>query len=217
MEPPFWIERWRNNQIGFHQKDTNPFLIRHLNKLQRNHPKKILIPLCGKTLDISYLLEQGFQVIGVELSDKAVGQLFDQIGQSPQITDVSKTNNTPIIRQQIDGLTIFHANIFDLTADEIGNVDAIYDRAALVALPAEMRKRYTQHLLQLTGPVPQLLLTFEYDQTQIDGPPFSISTSEIENHYQRSYTIKKLESVPLEPGIKGKVKATENVWLLEPK
>ncbi len=96
----------------------------------------------------------------------------------------------------------------------IGSVDAIYDRAALVALPEEMRHRYTAHLMKITNKAPQLLICFEYDQTLMEGPPFSISDKEIDKHYSGSYNLTLILSADVSGGLKGKYLAKENVWLL---
>ena len=107
------------------------------------------------------------------------------------------------------------ARIFDLSGEVLGPVDAVYDRAALVALPEDMRRRYTAHLIEITDKAPQLLIAHQYDQNAMDGPPFSISDEEIEAHYRDHYDLAKLASVEVAGGLKGKCPARENVWLLQ--
>jgi len=112
-------------------------------------------------------------------------------------------------------LDIFVGDIFDITQSMLGNVDAIYDRAALVALPADMRGRYTQHLTTITNAAPQLLICFEYDQLLVDGPPFSVIADEVRRHYENHYELALLESVPEK--LKGQFDAAEATWLLRRK
>ena len=112
-------------------------------------------------------------------------------------------------------LDIFVGDIFKLTRKALGSIVAVFDRAALVALPEEMRVRYARHITEITGNAPQLLLTFEYDQAAMAGPPFSISDDEVERHYKDSYQITALASVDVAGGLKGKCAAKENVWLLK--
>jgi thiopurine S-methyltransferase len=218
MQPDFWYERWKSNQIGFHLPEANPLLVKHFSALnltpkipQKTSPR-VFLPLCGKTLDIAWLLAQGYQVVGAELSQIAVEDLFSQLNLTPNITQ--KSNLTHFSAANID---IFVGDIFKLTPEIFGMVDAIYDRAALVALPDEMRKAYTAHLLALTNKAPQLLICFEYDQNLHAGPPFSISADEVRKHYQTQHDLTLLSSKSMTDGLKGKFPATEQVWLLTPK
>ena len=104
---------------------------------------------------------------------------------------------------------------FDVTAEYLGHISAIYDRAALVALPVEIRARYTSHLMNITNTAPQLLVSYEYDQKLMDGPPFSLTEGEIKQHYGSKYELKVLESNFVSGGLKGKIKSTETAWLLQ--
>ncbi|MGB3620499.1 MAG: thiopurine S-methyltransferase, partial [Ketobacter sp.] len=102
----------------------------------------------------------------------------------------------------------------ELTGALLGPVDAIYDRAALVALPPAMRAQYSAHLIEITSSAPQLLITFEYDQDAIDGPPFSLDTEEINRQYADKYNLHAAQTRPVDGGLKGKIEATETAWLL---
>lgn len=215
MQPDFWHQRWQSNQIGFHLPEANPLLVQHFHALNLTPkiPQKtspcIFLPLCGKTLDIAWLLTQGYQVVGAELSQIAIEDLFKSLNLTPKITQ--KNQLTHYSAANID---IFVGDIFALTSDMLGEVDAIYDRAALVALPDEMRKSYTKHLLSLTNKAPQLLICFEYDQSIHAGPPFSINADEVKQHYQAHYALSLLATETMPDGLKGKFPATEQVWLL---
>lgn len=210
MDREFWLQKWRNNETGFHEEDANPNLTAHFPSLNLQANQRVFIPLCGKTLDISWLICRGYDVIGAELSDIAIKQLFEQLDVSPQITQIGH-----ITRYESHGVTIFGGDIFHLTSDIIGPIDAVYDRAALVALPSEMRATYTQHLIEITACAPQLLVTFNYDQTVMNGPPFSVPEDEVTSHYQGHYAVTSLDSHPI--NLKGKVTAQEQVWQLTPR
>lgn len=209
MEPHFWQARWANNQIGFHEGTTNAFLASHFDSLALEPEARIFVPLCGKTRDIAWLLSRGFKVAGAELSALAVEQLFAELEVTPTVTPAG-----PLTHYAAPDLDIFQGDIFTLTREMLGPVDAIYDRAALVALPTPMRERYARHLMALTGTAPMLLITFTYDQAALDGPPFCVPQEEIAAHYGAHYTITPQASELLAGGLKGKVEARENTWLL---
>lgn len=209
MDAHFWHQRWQKNEIGFHQSDADAQLVKHFPQLQLQTGNRIFLPLCGKTLDIAWMLDQGYRVAGAELSEMAIEHLFASLGIKPEITQTG-----PLQRYSGANIDIFVGNIFDLTPQLLGPVDATYDRAALVALPEDMRKKYTRHLITLTNKAPQLLLCFEYDQSLMDGPPFSITHEEVGNHYGQTYKITLLEHEALPQRVKGKVEAIGSVWHL---
>ena len=210
MDATFWHERWREKSIGFHNAEVNPLLVRYFSSLALSPGSRVFLPLCGKTRDIAWLLGQGFRVAGVELSEIAVSELFDELGVVPEREAVGE-----LMCFRVDGLAIFQGDIFDLDRETLGAVEAIYDRAALVALPESMRARYTQHLIQMSDAAPQLLINYDYDQSRMPGPPFSISDNELRRHYAGHYRLKSLYNEELEGGLKGQCPAREKVWLLQ--
>ena len=187
-------------------------LVKHFELLQIKDSARVFVPLCGKTIDIKWLLSQGYSVVGVELSPIAIQELFEELELQPQITPKGS-----LIHYQAPQLDLFEGDLFDLSPDLIGSVDAIYDRAALVALPLEMRIRYTQHLNYISRTAPQLLICFEYDQTLRQGPPFSITSQEVHTHYQEMYDLNLLDQSPLPNGLKGEIPADLYVWQLKPR
>lgn len=209
MDPQFWHDRWEANQIGFHKSEANPALIAHFHRLDLAPGARVFVPLCGKTKDIGWLLEQGMRVVGAELSEIAVAQLFRDMGVKP---DVIRHGAMQIYRGA--GAEVFVGDIFDLGAKDLGPVDAIYDRAALVALPPKMRAAYARHLLDITGAARQLTVTFEYDQSKMNGPPFSVPALEVLDHYGSSYAMQAVEAGPIEGGLKGEVAAEQTVWVM---
>jgi thiopurine S-methyltransferase len=210
MEHSFWHDRWQSGRIGFHENKPNPLLTSHFSALSVPENGRVFVPLCGKTLDIGWLLSRGCRVAGAELSELAIRQLFEELGVDPEITELEELK-----RYSADSIDIFVGDIFDLTAGVLGPVDAVFDRAALVALPAEMRAAYVPHIADITGRAPQLLVTFEYDQSRLDGPPFSIGSYEVKQRYGHSYALSTLARDHVAGGFKGQ-DVKERVWLLKP-
>ncbi|MDI4666852.1 thiopurine S-methyltransferase [Xanthobacter autotrophicus] len=210
MEPDFWHARWEGKLIGFHEGKANAFLVKHFSRLPVAPGARVFVPLCGKTRDIAWLLGEGFRVAGAELSRIAVEELFAELGVVPQVSAEGA-----LTRFSAPGLDIFQGDIFALTRDILGPVDAVWDRAALVALPKDMRARYAPHLVTLTDAAPQLLVCFVYDQSLVAGPPFSVAPDETRALYGADYMVAEIEAVPVAGGLKGQCPAMEHVWLLE--
>ena len=210
MDANFWHQKWQRNETAFHENKANSFLVKYFKELALPKGSRIFLPLCGKTLDIAWLLSQGYRVVGAELSELAISQLFEQLAIEPEVSEVGSLKH-----YRANNLDVLVGDIFEVTDSLLGEVDAIYDRAALVALPEAMRYQYTAHLLALTHRAPQLLICFEYDQSVIDGPPFSVSNEEVRKHYGEDYELSFMESIDVPGGLKGKCPAKEIVWLLK--
>ncbi|MBX2865726.1 MAG: thiopurine S-methyltransferase [Leptolyngbyaceae cyanobacterium MAG.088] len=210
MDKNFWRQKWKNNKIAFHKSEANPFLVQHFKELSLEKGSRVFVPLCGKTLDIAWLLAHGYRVAGAELVEMAIEQLFTELGVDPTISKADDVKH-----YSAENIDIFVGNIFDVSSTILGPVSAIYDRAALVALPDDMRKRYTAHLTKITNNAPQLLVSFDYDQTIMNGPPFSVSNEEVTQHYGNSYNLTLLSSTDIPGGLKGRCAAKTNVWLLQ--
>jgi len=208
MDIDFWKDKWEKNIIGFHLSEVNPLLVKYYEQLSLEKNARLFLPLCGKTKDISWLLSKGHSIVGVEFSELAIKQLFDELQVEPKITQ-----HEDLKLYSAQGLDIFVGDFFKLNTSLIGMVDAIYDRAALVALPSSIREKYSIHLKDITKEAPQLLVTFMYDQNLLKGPPFSVSNDEVYNHYEKQYNIVLLDN--LNEKFKGKIDAKESVWLLK--
>jgi len=209
MEHEFWHNKWKANEIGFHKDETNGYLKRHLKSLNLRPGAAIFVPLCGKTLDIAYLLSCGYQVVAAELNESAVIQLFENMTVTPEVTNLGSLKI-----YQAPGVSVFVGDVLELTEEQVGNIDAIYDRAALVALPHAMRQTYAQLLMRITKNTPQLLVAIEYDQSQYNGPPFAISEEIVHKLYAATYRCDLLERQPMEGGLKGQTDASEAIWIL---
>ena len=173
---------------------------------------RVFVPLCGKTLDIAWLLAQGHRVAGAELSEVAIRDLFEALGTKPSVSKIGSLKH-----YSATALDIFVGDIFDLTTEALGPVQVVFDRAALVALPAEMRTRYADHLATITQYARQMLITFEYDQDAMSGPPFSVPDPEVHQHYSEGFEIEKLSSADVDGGLKGICPALETLWAIRPK
>lgn len=215
MEADFWRAKWERGEIGFHGSTPNPLLLKHFPTLGLAPGARVFLPLCGKTLDIHWLLAQGFQVAGAELSALAVDQLFAELGVAPEITP-EITAEGPLLRHAAPGIVVHQGDIFALDAAALGPVDAVYDRAALVALPAVLRPRYAAHVAGIADEAPQLLIAYEYDQTAMDGPPFSVGAEEIRRLYDPRYQAACVETRPVAGGMRDGTAATESVWRMTP-
>ena len=210
METSFWHQKWERGDIAFHEDEANPLLIKHFEKLNLAKGCRVFLPLCGKTRDFVWLLACGYRVVGAELSELAINELFKELGLEPEISKVGK-----LARYRAKDIDIIVGDIFDVSAACLGPISAIYDRAALVALPACMRAQYASHLMHITDAAPQLLISYEYNQLLMDGPPFSVTEDEVKQHYGAAYQLKSVESKNVAGGLKGKVASTETAWLLQ--
>ncbi|KAB0463563.1 thiopurine S-methyltransferase [Vibrio kanaloae] len=172
--PEFWHNKWAANQIGFHLEDVNPLLIEFWEKTNPNYEKSVFVPLCGKSEDLIWLASKHEEVQGVELSQIAVRAFFSEHFYTPTVTQINGQHEL----YQFDELSVYTGDYF--TAP-IQPVDIIYDRASLVALPAEMRVQYVERLKHLLKPGGKMLLvTLDYDQNEMAGPPFSVPKLEID-------------------------------------
>lgn len=211
MEHDFWHNKWQSGQIGFHLPEANPLLINNFSALGLNNGDRVFVPLCGKTIDIHWLLNEGYSIVGAELNQLAIEQLFDELEINPTIQESGE-----LLHYSAPYIDVFVGDIFELTGGQLGKVDAVYDRAAFVALPSDLRKKYSEHLVSMTNKAPQLLVCFEYDQNLIPGPPFSTPKETVYENYAQHYTTRMVAQVSVDGGLKGKVAADELVWLLRP-
>lgn len=189
MEPDFWRARWAKNEIGFHQAGATPALVRHFAQLGPA-PQRVLVPLSGKTKDLRFLAEKGHHPIGVELVEDAVRAYYSE----EQIVPTRAEANS-YVRYDGGGVTTYAADFFALDWAAVGPIDAIFDRAAMVALPLALRARYVEQLLSLLRPGGRsLIVTFDHDMPS-EGPPFPISVADLSKTYQPHGQVQLLETV----------------------
>ncbi|MFJ3048157.1 thiopurine S-methyltransferase [Herbaspirillum chlorophenolicum] len=179
MEAEFWLERWREGRTHFHQSRVTPLLQKYRPALELPAGSTVLAPLCGKSLDMLWLAEQGHKVLGVELSQLAVEQFFAENQLSPQVHESVQGTH-----YSAGAIEIICGDIFKLDDATLAGCAGAYDRAALIALPPEMRGRYAQQVYgRLPAGARSILITLEYDQEQMDGPPFSVPEKEVLDIY----------------------------------
>lgn len=183
-----WHQRWDENRIGFHRLETNPNLDDHWSSLALANGAKVLVPLCGKSLDMHWLHAQGHTVVGIELVEKAVKQFF----QDASVTAAVKQKPTGT-KYSTENIHLYHADFFEVQPDE-APFDAWYDRAALVALPSSMRQTYVEQLCKLTAANSKgLMVTFDYPQNEMQGPPFALPDSEVETLFSKHFHVERVQ------------------------
>jgi thiopurine S-methyltransferase len=218
MNTEFWLEIWEKNKIGFHQQEINSHLKSYWQHLNATKHCRVLVPLCGKTRDMLWLCGQGHHVLGVEISSLAVRDFFTENSLNPKI--VQQDN---FCRWEADGLVILQGDFFNINRDQVRDIGFVFDRASLVALPVELRQQYVQHLKSiLPDNVKTLLVTFDYEQKEMNGPPFSVSENEIRDLYQDDHEIillckeDVLDKYP-QLQAQGLKRLQEKIYLLKPR
>ena len=201
MDAEFWLKRWREGATGFHMTRVTPLLTKHWPAFGLPSSTRVLVPLCGKSLDMVWLAAQGHRVLGVELAPMAVEQFFSEQGLRPS-EHVSSMG-----RHYVAGnIEIICGDIFDVDAQTLSTCGAAFDRGALVALPKELRLRYATHVYgNLARDYRGMLLTLEYEQSRMQGPPFSIPEVEVRSLF-RNHTeptiIDQMDILAKEPKFK---------------
>lgn len=185
-----WLDRWKQNRIGFHESTVNPYLCKYLPEFSLPPGACIFLPLCGKALDIAWIAGQGYEVIGIELSQIAIEAFFDENGLDYERFD---TDRFGIYKS--GNISLLQGDFFDLSNDDLGACSLVYDRAALIALSESQRPRYYDHMLSIVPAVSNMLLiTLDYDQGEMEGPPFGVRAEEIYRYYSDAFSIALLES-----------------------
>lgn len=193
MNPDFWHQRWAENKIGFHQSEPTPLLLKHWPALAVPQGARVFVPLAGKSLDMVWLASQGHRVFGVELSRTAVEQFFAEHELQPEVEESRYGRH-----YRAGPIEIVCGDAFALDTEILGDCEAVFDRAALIALPPDLRKRYADELYaRLHGGCRGLLITLEYPQHEKDGPPFSVSEGEVHALYARDWRITLAERRPI--------------------
>ncbi len=191
MDDEYWLDRWEREDIGFHQNETNHYLTQYWPALNLTQKSEIFVPLCGKSRDMLWLREQGHMVLGVELSTFAALSFF---GENNLQADFQKNGKLDCLTG--DGIRILCGNFFDVSPSNLTNISAVYDRAALVALSPEMRRKYASYLLDiLPSGTKILVIGFDYPQSEMIGPPFAVSPDEVEMLYGQHATIRQLAQI----------------------
>lgn len=218
MDRSFWIERWKAHDIGFHQPDFEPALDKFWSRMGAERGTRVFVPLCGKSLDMVWFAQQGYGVVGAELSEQAVDEFFAERQLVPEV----RREGSFVVKSS-GPYEIWCGDFFELPGSAIDGVAAVYDRAALIALPAEMQQRYAEKMKSLLpADVPILLITVDYDQRQMAGPPFATSPETVDALFSDLYEREVLTSKDVLAGHphfiqRGLTALTGAVFMLKPR
>ncbi len=193
----FWAQRWEQGRIGFHSQQVNPQLVKYADRLisglTLESAPRILIPLCGKTVDITWLEDQGCDVVGVEIVEQALEDFHSEQGRQFYVISENGFNAWTSGRT-----ALFQGDFFEIDHSVIGTVTGVWDRAALVAVLPELQQKYADQLVALTRKGARVLLrTFAYDQSAMQGPPWSVSPQTVQTIFGERFRIELLESQEL--------------------
>lgn len=215
MEHSFWHNKWQSNQVGFHQENGHPEFVEHFPKLHAG--ARVLVPLCGKSVDMIWLAKKGYLVVGIELSEIAAIDFFKENGLTAKVSE-SLLDDEVFTCYQCDQLpiTLWIGDFFKFQTGSSEAFDALYDRAALIALPEDMRASYIQHCQELLNEVSHgLIITTVYDQRLASGPPFSVTDEELHSLWGSTLTLcGEVELIDEEPRwqAKGLTSFKERFW-----
>lgn len=215
MEADFWHQRWREQRIGFHQPGVNEWLEEYWAQLGLPAGSRVFVPLCGKSLDMLWLAKQGHEVLGVELSPLALSAFCEENGLQAQRQEEER-----FVRHYTRSIHLLEGDFFHLRPEDLEGVEAAWDRAALVALPGSMRGEYVQQMAHLLAPGTQvLLITMEYPEGEMEGPPFSVSAEEVRARFGRDFSVELLHGLDMlahNPSLRerGLSRLVERAWQL---
>lgn len=188
MEPRFWHERWERAEIGFHQQTINLHLQQFWDRLGLLPGQRVFVPLCGKSRDLLWLAGEGYSILGVEISPIAVEAFFQENGLQPR-----RWQEGGFEVWEQDEIRLLRGDFFALESHHLKGVAGVYDRASLIALPPTMREQYAQKLeTLLPAGIQTLLVTLEYDQALVEGPPFAVDEKEVRALYGSAHTVELL-------------------------
>jgi thiopurine S-methyltransferase len=188
LQPEFWHQRWRAGQVGFHQAAVDRHLERYWPGLEVPRTARVFVPLCGKSLDLLWLRDRGHSVSGVELSAIALEAFCMENGIAAGRRTLARFD-----LYQASRLQLYCGDFFDLTTEILGPAAAVYDRAALISWAPELRAAYVRHLIALTQPGTKILLvTVEYSQAEMTGPPFNVSAEAVQTLFEGHFAIQLL-------------------------
>lgn len=216
MEHQFWHERWAKSEIGFHEGTVNQYLHDHWADVAGDRTDGVFVPLCGKAHDMWWLHDRGHPIIGVELSQIACRDFFEEAGEKAQVHP-----GEPFTVYRHEDLQLWCGDFFQLVPDDVKHTRLVYDRAALIALPPELRPRYVEHLTAILPDDSQILLvTLDHEGDRHKGPPFNVSDEEVHDLYGEDYEVTPLWRQALSKDSpfakrKGFTQASESVFRLK--
>jgi len=194
-----WLEFWANNETDWHSDVVTQELEKYLGLLKLESGDTVFVPLCGKSLDMIYMLNRGFSVIGVEVSEIGIKQFFHENGLDFTISQVGEFD-----LYSAKNIEIYCGDFFSLTSKHLCGVKAVFDRKSLIALDRNLRQKYVKHLNDIISlGVRILLITLHYPKHQMSGPPFSVDKSEVESLFSMAFNYQELKPFQdIENGLK---------------
>lgn len=188
MDISYWQSRWNKDKTGWHMEDVYPLLPEYWPKMEVSPGDVVLVPLCGKSLDMLWLAEQGYKVVGVEVSKKAVDEFAET-----HFADFSRYSSHGLQVIKSNNITLWQGDFLKFPSSPIETIDVIYDKAALVAFPPDKRELYANKIVELNSNNTRMLLqTFEYNQKEMTGPPFAVFIEELQRLYEEKFDIIEL-------------------------
>lgn len=185
-----WHSHWTKKSPGFHEGRVNAYLKQYLPLFKLQPGDTVFMPLCGKAVDILWLAEQGFRVVGVELSQVAVESFFEESGLGFKQREAGK-----LVLYEAPNIALYQGDFMHLEPQTLSTCKLVYDRASIVAIESFNRAAYKKKVLELVpAATPMLMVTLSYDQNQMAGPPFSVPVDEITKLYLPEYQLKTLQS-----------------------
>lgn len=214
MEDNYWLNKWKTNDITFHENEVNVDLIAYFDTLNLKSGDCIFVPLCGKSIDMIWLAEKGLRVIGAELSPIACHEFFAALNITPHIT-----THTYYTKYQHENIELLCGDLFNLTSTDFPIIHAVYDCKALIALPPDLRKKYIEHIIKCVSPNIKILLLTRESVCQVKPPPYPVSKAEVDSLYGGHFTVHTLKQavitdIPERLIKKGYTEMTECVYLI---
>jgi len=192
MEPDYWRERWREGRIGFHRGEANPLLI--ANRATFDECTRVLVPLCGKSLDMLWLSRQGMHVLGVDVSAIAIESFLAENQLHARTRSTAEGTHYDVTNAPGGEIEIINGDVFELDPAVIARCDAFYDRASIIAMPAAMRGRMADTVyMQLPAGSAGLLIALDYPENEMQGPPFSVDEAELRRLFDQQWNIEQME------------------------
>lgn len=218
LTPEDWKQRWQDGHTGWHKNVVHPALIKYFERLELTAGDQVFVPLCGSSVDMEWLAEQGINIIGCEISDKAIAGFFERVELQPE-----KTRQDELVSWKAGSYTLYQGDYFAMQANHVERIRAVYDCASLIALPREGetgRKAYLRKMRELVSDeVKTLLITLDYEQPEFGGPPYPVGYEEIVWQYAFDHIIEFIseqQTLVTEPCLRqhGLNRVTEWVYLM---
>ena len=194
METEYWLKRWREGRTGWHHEEVMPLLVQHWSALNVRSGARVLVPLCGKSLDMLWLSQQGMRVLGIDVSPIAIESFLAENQLHARTRSTAEGTHYEVTNAPGGDIEIINGDVFEADPEAVAQCAAFYDRAALIAMPAPMRGRLANDVyLQLPADSSGLLITLDYPEHEMQGPPFSVDDAEVHRLFDRQWNVERLE------------------------